>query len=197
MIKLPMELPFTEEMILKAEKRAEEMGAINNSILEGEGNKAGFLSEEVFLKYFSDSTLVSQSEEQRYKFDIMLKGLKYELKTMQRTVPASLSHECSVAETSTHQAMKGGADMYVFFSIEFEDEDKKENFVPKAVWLMGCISTKKFYEKAKFLGKGTIDLDNNHKVSQNKYNIQAWRLKHLIKNEFQTNDGIDWDSVKE
>jgi|19_taG_2_1085344.scaffolds.fasta_scaffold85066_2 hypothetical protein len=181
-----IELPFTEEMKVTAEERAEEMGKLNNSILEGRGTPAGFLSEEAFLNYFPDSKLVPQTGTQKYKFDIMFRDLKCELKTIRRTVKPSLGYECSIAKTSTHQK----PDMYIFLSIEYRDKNK---LIPKAVWLLGWISKEDFYKKAKFLTKGTIDLDNNHVVSQDKYNIQIWRLKDILKKEFQTNDDIDWN----
>ena len=42
-----IEVEITEDMKLRAWEKSKEMGVINNSIMKGDGNVAGFLGEEV------------------------------------------------------------------------------------------------------------------------------------------------------
>ena len=43
---LIVEIPFTKEMVKSAKSKAKSLGQINNSILKGKGNFAGYLGEE-------------------------------------------------------------------------------------------------------------------------------------------------------
>ena len=45
-----IEIEITDDMLSSATRKAEEMGKLNNSILKGKGNIAGFLGEQVALK---------------------------------------------------------------------------------------------------------------------------------------------------
>jgi len=45
------ELPFDKEMIARAKQKAVSLGYINNSILKGAGNLAGYLGEEALAPY--------------------------------------------------------------------------------------------------------------------------------------------------
>ena len=46
-----VELPVTPGMILRAAERAEEMGALNNSITEGEANFEAFVAEQAVSEH--------------------------------------------------------------------------------------------------------------------------------------------------
>ena len=47
-----VKIPFTQGMIDTASIKAKQMGTLNNSILKGEGNKTGFLSELALADFF-------------------------------------------------------------------------------------------------------------------------------------------------
>jgi len=190
--KIMIELPFTEEMLLRAKKRLENIfkdsarrgGNFKQNTILKNGSEAGLLFEEAFLEYFPESSLVNQTGESRNKFnyDIIFQGKKCELKAVLRTVKPSPDYVCSVnAYTSKHQI----PDMYIFSSIQHKD------YVPKTITLVGCLSREDFYRKAKFLKEG--DRDFNNIVKKDKYNVLISQLDDIIIN--RTHDGIDWDSV--
>jgi hypothetical protein len=53
-------LPFSQEMIDSAKLKANSLGSINNSILRGAGNIAGYLGEEALAAYI-DADIVSNN----------------------------------------------------------------------------------------------------------------------------------------
>ena len=53
-------LPFSQEMIDSAKLKAKSLGSINNSILRGAGNIAGYLGEEALAAYI-DADIVSNN----------------------------------------------------------------------------------------------------------------------------------------
>ena len=54
-------VPYTTEMVQQARKEAIELGALNNSILKGAGNVAGFLGE-IALASFLNADRISNKE---------------------------------------------------------------------------------------------------------------------------------------
>ena len=185
-----IELPFTKEMQLRAEKRLKEIKKnsfdggghfLSNSILTEGESYIGLLVEEAFINYFPESKLVDQTSEQRFDYDIIFRSKRCELKTVRRTVKPYPYYACSVnAYTSKFQQ----PDMYIFSSVEYRGE------TPKTITLVGWISREDFYKKAKFLKAGTKDFNNI--VKKDKYNVLISQLDDIIINK-KTHDGIDWD----
>ena len=69
------EVKITDLMRQRSQEKAEEMGSLNNSILNGSGNYAGFLGEEIVNDYINgviDNT---------YDYDIIKDGLKFDVKS--------------------------------------------------------------------------------------------------------------------
>lgn len=114
-------LPFSQEMIDSAKLKAKSLGSINNSILRGAGNIAGYLGEEALAAYI-DADIVSNNRGlDKYNHDLLLEdGHRIEVKTKRRTVAPKPHYDVSVAKTSKHQQ----PDIYAFISLEFDRATK-------------------------------------------------------------------------
>ena len=80
-----IEIQITESMKKRAWHKARSMGKLKNSILQGEGNIAGFLGEEVV------NDLIDGTISNTYDYDIVYKtksqNIKYDVKTKRCTSP--------------------------------------------------------------------------------------------------------------
>ena len=114
-------LDFDDSMIARAKEKAASLGSINNSILKGGGNIAGYLGEEALAPYI-DAQIVSNNRGlDKYNHDLLLDcGHRLEVKTKRRTVPPKSYYDVSIAETSRHQK----PDLYAFISLEFDRATK-------------------------------------------------------------------------
>ena len=141
-----VEISVTPRMIIRAEQRAEKMGALNNSITEGEANLEAFIAEQALSKH------LKQKLEDTYNYDLFWapKGrvLTADIKTKRRTKPPSPYFDCHIADTSLHQ----DCETYIFASIV----RTKETF---RVWALGWITKDAFLKKAKRVFKGDRDGD--------------------------------------
>ena len=95
-----VEAPFTEEMVKSARTKAKNLGKINNSILKGKGNFAGYLGEEIVANYIQAEIISNNEGEEKYNHDLIKGGKKIEVKSKRRTVPPRDHYDASVAETS-------------------------------------------------------------------------------------------------
>ena len=111
-----VELSVTTGMILRAEQRAEEMGALNNSITEGEANLEAFIAEQAVSEH------LKQRIEDTYDYDLFWAPhghvLTADIKTKRRTKLPSPYFDCHIADTSLHQE----CDTYIFASIVKTDK---------------------------------------------------------------------------
>lgn len=156
-----LEVQITKEMIENATTRALAIGSLNNSIRLGKGNLVGCLGEAIVLSTLDNATLANT-----YDYDIIVDGLKLDVKTKERTVVPKSHYECSVANFNTKQK----CDHYVFVSILVEKR------IPKMGYILGYISKENFYEKASFHNKGELDERNNFTFTANCYNIEIHKL---------------------
>ena len=139
-------LDFDDSMIARAKEKAASLGSINNSILKGGGNIAGYLGEEALAPYI-DAQIVSNNRGlDKYNHDLLLDcGHRLEVKTKRRTVPPKSYYDVSIAETSRHQK----PDLYAFISLEFDRATKthpKKYYGLKNVWLCGFMSSYEYWE---------------------------------------------------
>jgi|TARA_Y100000310_G_scaffold73225_1_gene69397 hypothetical protein len=160
-----IEVPFKGWMINNAKEKSENLGAINNSILKGKGNFAGYLGEEIVAHYIK-ADIVSNSE---YNHDLLKNNQRIEVKTKRRTVEPQDHYDASVAYTSRHQS----PDLYIFTSIQFK------NGTPIKAWICGKKEPKEYFKKAIFHAKGDIDPSNQWKVSTDCYNLPYEELDPL------------------
>ena len=100
-----IEVTITDEMLLAARAKAVEMGKINNSILKGGGNVAGFLGEQVAM------SVLGGDWNNTYDYDFTTEaGKRVEVKTKQTSVKPLPHYECSIAKFNTKQ----DCDAYAF-----------------------------------------------------------------------------------
>lgn len=155
-----------EEILGIAVSKASEMGRLNNSIMSGDGNIAGFLGEECVKKYLG---LKLGTEENTFDYDLIYQGKKIDVKSKRTTVIPRMDHECSVAAFNTRQ----NCDFYLFTRVLFNGE------VAQKVYIMGYMNKNDYYEKARFLKKGDIDGTNNFIVREDCYNMYYSDLKSV------------------
>ncbi len=168
-------LPYTPEMIKEALAWSEELGAINNSITQGQGNVAGRLGELALAKYLN-----VLAPEDKYSHDISHKGETIEVKTKRRTVRPESWHDVSVAETSKHQK----PNKYAFISLQFEGyemhRNKRRYLRLQKIWYCGDSLYEDFWSRALKWEKGKVDASNNFTTHANMYNLRVDQLDNSL-----------------
>lgn len=156
-----IEVKITEQMKKRAWRKAREMGKLNNSITNGDGNIAGFLGEEVA------NSVIGGEVTNTYDYDIVKNGIKYDVKTKRCTGEPKNYYDCSVAAFNTRQK----CDEYVFVRIE------NVNGKWGRAWILGHYPKKEYFNDARFLKKGEKDGDNGFRVKADCYNMAIKDLK--------------------
>lgn len=159
-----LELLVTPNQYERAEKRAKELGVLNNSITHGQSNGWGMLGEEVVR----DLLLCTDSDD-IYNYDLKTpNGMKLEIKTKKTKMKSRpLPHfECSVCDYNSKQK----CDAYVFVRVSTE--------IPKA-WICGYKTKKEFMKEARYFKKGDRDPSNGYKVHASCYNMNISELNPI------------------
>ena len=148
-----VEVLITDEMLVKARRKAIDLGLINNSIERGDGNLVGFLGEFIAQKVLGGRV------KNTYEYDLVLKdGTKIDVKTKKTSVAPKDYYECSIANYNTKQ----DCDEYCFVRVK--------NTLDVG-WYLGRVSKVEYFEKAKFLKKGDQDGDNGYIVKADCHNL--------------------------
>ena len=154
------EVEITLDMIDKARSKSTEMGVLKNSIIRGSGNIAGFVGEQIALQCLGGEW------QNTYEYDILMPdGKRIDVKTKQTSVAPLPDYDCSIAKYNTKQK----CDSYAFVRV------KKDLTVG---WYLGTINKDSFFDKARFMKKGTVDPSNNYKVQADCYNLKIKDLEH-------------------
>ena len=96
--KTMIEVEITEDMKKRAWAKSREMGVLNNSIMKGDGNIAGFIGEEVA------NLVIKGIISNTYDYDIVDdEDIKYDVKTKRCTSAPKPYYDCSVANFNTKQ----------------------------------------------------------------------------------------------
>tara|TARA_E500000318_G_scaffold13466_1_gene12671 strand:- start:305 stop:781 length:477 start_codon:yes stop_codon:yes gene_type:complete len=157
-----IEVTITDEMLLAARAKAVEMGKINNSILKGGGNVAGFLGEQVAM------SVLGGDWNNTYDYDFTTEaGKRVEVKTKQTSVKPLPHYECSIAKFNTKQ----DCDAYAFVRV-------LNDF--SIGWFLGVLTKEIYFDKANFLKKGDVDPSNNYTVKADCYNVRIDQLEEKI-----------------
>ena len=162
-----IEIPITESMKKRAWHKARSMGKLKNSILQGEGNIAGFLGEEVVNDLIDG--IISNTYDYDIVYETKSQNIKYDVKTKRCTSPPKPYYECSVAAYNTKQ----DCDRYAFVRIEWV----KGQWVLS--WVLGWLESKEYYSKAKKLCKGDVDPSNGYKVKADCNNVAISDLREF------------------
>jgi|TARA_Y100000310_G_scaffold78174_1_gene74789 hypothetical protein len=154
-----LELKVSNETLISARKKAEEMGVLRNSITKGQGNVAGFIGEELSQKVYGGKL------DNTYQHDLVLEdGRRVDVKTKRTSVEPQESYDCSVSASQIDYDCDG----YVFVRI-------KNDF--STAWMLGYISKEAFKEKSVFHKKGDIDKSNGFMFRMDCYNIKIKDLE--------------------
>jgi hypothetical protein len=142
-----IEVLISDEIIMKAQAKSKELGLLNNSIREGDGNLIGFIGEFLVADYFGGE--VSNT----YDYDLIIKEKRIDVKTKETTVLPKNHYFCTVADYNTKQK----CDSYYFVRVT---KDLKIGY------LLGGLTKEAFYRKAQFYRKNSLDPTSN----------QGWRF---------------------
>jgi len=158
-------IPYTEDMVKEARKRAKKMGRLDKSITEGRGNFTGFIAEIAIAEYYG-AKVVADSQ---YTHDlIMPDGVLVEVKAKRRTVPAKFYFDASIADASKHQISDNPT--YFFASVHINDRDVIQE---SGIQLIGMIEAEEYHAKAKFWKKGEVEVRANRRF---KFHVDTWNL---------------------
>ena len=153
-----IEIKVTEKMFLTAREKAVEVGKLNNSILNGGGNLAGFIGEQIVLFVLGGEWINT------YQYDLIINGYKVDVKTKQTSVKPLPHYECSITEANSSQE----CDYYAFTRV-------KKDF--SVGWYLGIMRKQDYFLNATFLKKGEVDPSNNYVVRASCYNLPISKLK--------------------
>ena len=168
-----LEIPFTNDMVRESHYLAQKLGAINNSITSGGGNRAGYLGELAVADYINAEHVSCDWGEDKYNRDLVLKNKNFEVKTKRRTVNPRLNYDASVADTSKHQK----TDYYIHLSITFEShKDRKIYYNPLKIWVCGIISKEDYFSQSEVWGQGKVDSSNDFKTHVKMHNLPYNKL---------------------
>lgn len=150
-------------------------GRLNGKTIHrnGEGKLVGFIGE-VFMDHIFEiicpdvpRTVEADSS---FDYDIILDGIKVDVKTKQRTVDVSPHHDVSIADYSNQLC-----DSYAFCSVTVDRETKT---IPLDFYFMGYMKKEEFMQTATFMQKGQLD-GGNIRPDGSAFRItkDCWNLK--------------------
>jgi hypothetical protein len=157
-----VEIPVTKQIYKLAEQKSLELGELNNSIRQGQGNLIGFIGEIITSNYLS--ARISNT----YDYDLLKDGQKIDVKTKSCTSKPLISYDCSIAAYNIKQQ----CDYYVFCRV------LKDCSV---CWLLGYYPKEEYYKSARFCKEGEIDEKSNlgWSFKANCYNLEIGQLKNI------------------
>ena len=160
-----IEVGVSRRMLQAAQWKADEMGELNNSIRQGEGNVYGFLGEMIFAK------ITGANPDNTYDWDVVMPdGHTVDVKSKCVTTEPLPHYECSVASIGTHQR----CDYYAFVRV------LKDCTI---AWYLGAMGKKEFLLRATFMEAGVWeDPSNGWSPTIDCYNIPISDL-HLDKGD--------------
>ena len=149
-----IEIPVTYKMRETAKEMADDMGQLNNSIRQGEGNVYGFLGELVF------ADLTGAHHNNTYDWDVeMPHGPTVDVKTKCVTSPPRNYYDCSVAAIGTNQ----NCDYYAFVRVHKDCT---------TAWYLGAMAKQTFLSQSRLLNAGVVDGDNGWAPTIDCYNVK-------------------------
>lgn len=150
-----------DEMLSVAREESEEIGSLNGSIEDGDGNVAGLFGELLFCEF------IGGVRDNTYNYDIDFDGTKIDVKTKRRTVDPKTYYECSISDFNTSQ----DCDLYYFVSVR-ESYDRAT--------LLGCLTPDEYYDKAEFHEEGDVDPDNGFVFKDDCWNVPIYQLRSEV-----------------
>lgn len=133
-----IEVDISSRLKKKAELAVRKLKPLRNSILRGKGNIYGEIGEQLVSEYLKAKKIHS------FDFDLVKNNTKLEIKTKSCSSVPKKEYECSVSASNAKQE----CDYYIF--VRVHDEMRK-------AWILGAISRKLFFQKARFCKEGEVD----------------------------------------
>ena len=151
---MTLEVGIDEAMRVEAQRKATEMGPINNSFLRGEGNVYGFIGELMFAQ------VTGGEVDNTYEWDVVMpNGVTVDVKTKCVTSPPFPDYDCSVAAAQVQQM----CDYYAFVRV-LKDLSMG--------WYLGALTKPTFFNTARWLKAGTVDGSNGWAPPVDCYNVK-------------------------
>lgn len=162
------------DQIRAAKEKAQDLGALNNSIRKGEGNVFGFLGEILMSDYWGVDLANT------YDYDLIVKNYTVDVKTKSCTSKPKPEYFCTVADYNPYQK----CDIYAFVRI-------LDDF--KRAWLLGYCTKEYFFNNAAFYKMGDLDPSSNlgWKFKADCYNIKIDSLKQFRHHEKNPKSSLD------
>jgi hypothetical protein len=156
-------IPIKKEWIDEATAYSQNMGKLNNSITDGEGNVAGFIGEIIV------SLIISGTRCNTYDYDLIKDGKFIDVKTKRCTSFPLDEYECSIAAYNTKQKCSH----YVFTRIL--------NPEYSMCWVLGYMEKDEYFKTARFCKAGDVDKKSGHgwKFKADCYNLEIGKLKDV------------------
>lgn len=155
-----IEIEITDPMLLRARKKAKELGRLSRSITRGQGNLAGFVGEEIALKVLGGRF---DNIEKNVDYDIIIpSGKTVDVKTKRTSVKPKPFYECSI---NTYYKQK--CDYYAFVRVHNDLH---------IGWFLGWYPRERYYEDSTHFKKGDKDPSNNFTFKADAYNMEISKL---------------------
>ena len=155
-----IEIEITDPMLLRARKKAKDLGLLSRSITRGQGNLAGFVGEEIALKVLGGKF---DNIEKNVDYDIIIpSGKTVDVKTKRTSVKPKPFYECSI---NTYYKQK--CDYYAFVRVHNDLH---------IGWFLGWYPREKYYEDSTHFKKGDKDPSNNFTFKADAYNMEISKL---------------------
>ena len=151
------------ELLFKCDEWSDDLGSLNGSIENGDGNAAGRFGELLFTEIFGGEI------KDHYEYDVWYNGLEIDVKTKRRTVAPKPHYEASIADWNPDQ----NCDLYYFISLLGSDADSPYS----KAWLCGYIPPDVYHDKATFYEEGDVDTDNGFVFKADCYNLEYGELR--------------------
>lgn len=170
--KAMLTIPVIQEELEVAKADAEKLGKLNRSILNGDGNYAGFIGELAVLRVLN---YLGAKRSNTYEHDLLIGRWRFDVKTKRRTV-RPLEHFVGTVPAYSNQKCHA----YIFTSVELGHDE-----VPLSVTLCGWIRKDDFAREAVHVSKDEVDPSNGFKCHMDCMNIPYGKLQPIFDLECQ------------
>jgi hypothetical protein len=151
-----------EAWVKEAKNKANQLGTLKHSFMNGAGNLIGYLGEIVVRES------IGAEHKNTYHFDLIKNGYKIDVKSKLCSTEPKENFECSIAAYNTRQK----CDYYIFVRII-------KNL--KYAWICGAIKKENFFNMATLYKAGYKDQSNGMIFKVDTYNLPINRLKNIDK----------------
>lgn len=174
----PKKINITPRMVKIAIEYARDKENCKNSHRGDQGQFVGSLGEVVFEELLKSATFEYEACLNETKYDYKVLGLKFEVKTKERSVRVRPSYECTVpASLCTHQK----PDFFYFISLyRTPGAEKSSQYRFQFAEMLGGMESGEFNSKSVFIKKNDMNQRNGMVPFRDIRNVY---IKDLVSNE--------------